>query len=76
MKRNVGTIDRTLRILIGLGAILYALTGGSTWGYLGVVPLLTGLIGWCPPYGLLGISTCRKCDGNGPASKCACGSSN
>ena len=61
MKKNVGGIDRTLRIVIGL--VLIGLAASSTvgwWGYLGVVPLLTGLIGWCPPYALLGWNTCRR----------------
>lgn len=59
MKANVGSIDRTLRILIGLVLIGLAFTGTvGWWGWLGVVPLATGLIGWCPPYALLGISTC------------------
>ena len=59
MKKNVGGIDRTLRIVIGL--VLIGLAASSTvgwWGYLGVVPLLIGLIGWCPPYTLLGWNTC------------------
>ena len=59
MKKNVGGIDRTLRIVLGL--VLIGLAASSTvgwWGYLGVVPLLTGLIGWCPPYTLLGWNTC------------------
>ena len=61
MKKNVGGIDRTLRIVLGL--VLIGLAASSTvgwWGYLGVVPLLTGLIGWCPPYALLGWNTCRR----------------
>lgn len=71
MKRNVGTIDRGIRVLIGLAALAFAVFGGSDWGYLGIVPLLTGLIGWCPPYSLLGISTCKKCSED---AGCACGS--
>lgn len=59
MTRNVGGIDRTLRILVGLGLMAAAATGTvGLWGYLGVVPLLTGLVGWCPPYALLGFNTC------------------
>ena len=59
MKKNVGGIDRTLRIVLGLVLIGLAASGAvGWWGYLGVVPLLTGLIGWCPPYTLLGWSTC------------------
>lgn len=59
MKANVGTLDRALRILGG--ALLIVLTLTSTigpWGWLGVVPLLTGLFRFCPAYTLLGIRTC------------------
>lgn len=60
MTRNVGGIDRTLRILVGAGLVAAAATGTvGWWGYLGVVPLLTGLVGWCPPYALLGFNTCK-----------------
>ena len=60
MKKNVGSIDRALRILVGLGLIAIVFVGPQTpWGWFGVVPLLTGLIGWCPPYQLLGIKTCK-----------------
>jgi uncharacterized membrane protein YfcA len=59
MTNNVGGIDRTLRIIVGLGLIAAAVTGTiGVWGYIGVVPLLTGLIGWCPPYAILGFNTC------------------
>ena len=59
MTKNVGGIDRALRITIGLALIAAAATGTvGLWGYLGVVPLLTGLVGWCPPYGMLGFNTC------------------
>ena len=59
MTKNVGGIDRTLRILIGLALIAGAATNTiGMWGYLGVVPLLTGLIGWCPPYAIFGFITC------------------
>lgn len=74
MKRNVGTIDKGIRILGGLGVLSFALIGGSEYGYLGFVPLLTGLLGWCPLYSLLGISTCGKCTDNDPGAQCACGS--
>ena len=57
--RTIGGIDRTLRILIGLALIAGAATNTiGMWGYLGVVPLLTGLIGWCPPYAIFGFNTC------------------
>lgn len=59
MKKNVGGIDRTLRIVLGLVLIALAATGTvGWWGYVGVVPLLTGLVGWCPPYALLGFNSC------------------
>lgn len=59
MKLNVGGIDRTLRIVAGLVLIALAATGTvGWWGWIGVVPLVTGLAGWCPAYTLLGISSC------------------
>jgi hypothetical protein len=59
MKANVGGIDRTLRIVIGAALILWAILGGPVWAWIGVVPLATGLIGWCPAYLPLGMSTCK-----------------
>lgn len=60
MNKNVGGIDRILRIVVGLVLIALAVTGiVGLWGYIGVVPLLTGLIGWCPAYLPLGIKTCK-----------------
>jgi hypothetical protein len=59
MKTNEGTIDRALRVAVGI--LLLALTLTNTigmWGWIGVVPLLTGAIGWCPLYTVLGIKTC------------------
>ena len=59
MKANVGGIDRILRIVVGIALIAAAATGAvGVWGYIGVVPLLTGLMGWCPPYAILGFNTC------------------
>ena len=59
MKTNEGGIDRILRILAGLVLIGLAYTGTvGMWGYIGVVPLATGLIGWCPVYTMLGMNTC------------------
>lgn len=59
MKTNAGTLDRTLRIVVGLALIALAATGVvGLWGWIGVVPLLTGAIGNCPLYSLLGINTC------------------
>ena len=60
MKANVGSVDRALRILVGLVLVGLAATGTvGWWGWLGLVPLLTGLVGWCPPYAILGSNTCK-----------------
>lgn len=58
MKTNVGGIDRILRIVVGIALIAWALMGGPVWAWIGVVPLATGLIGFCALYPLLGINTC------------------
>lgn len=59
MQANAGTIDRALRVIVGLGVVGATVAGAlPAWGYIGVVPLLTGLIGFCPAYTLLGVSTC------------------
>ena len=59
MKSNVGGIDRVLRIIVGAALVVLAATGTvGAWGYVGLVPLLTGLMGWCGLYTLLGKSTC------------------
>lgn len=59
MKANVGGIDRILRIIVGLGLISLVFVGPMTpWGWVGAIPLLTGLVKFCPVYPLLGISTC------------------
>ena len=61
MKRNIGNIERVVRIVAGLGILSLTMVGPqSWWGLLGIFPLLTGLVGWCPPYALLGINTCSK----------------
>ncbi len=55
---NEGPFDRVVRILAGLAILSLAFFGPQTaWGYLGAIPLVTGLIGWCPLYSLLGIRT-------------------
>ena len=59
MKPNVGSIDRVIRIVLGLGLISLVFVGPQTpWGWIGIVPLATALIGWCPAYLPFGISTC------------------
>ena len=63
MKVNVGTTDRVLRIVAGVVLIGLAATGTvGPWGYLGIVPLATGLFRFCPAYGLLGLNTCPMKD--------------
>ncbi|HNV87553.1 MAG TPA: DUF2892 domain-containing protein [Methylotenera sp.] len=60
MKANVGGIDRVIRIVVGLALIAWALIGGGPmWAWIGVVPLATALINFCPAYALLGMSTCK-----------------
>lgn len=59
MPRNEGTIDRVLRVLVGLAILSLVFIGPQTpWAWIGVVPLLTGLVGFCPLYSLFGIRTC------------------
>ena len=60
MKTNVGGIDKIARIAVGLLLIVLALIGTiGPWGWIGVVPLATGLFNFCPVYSLMGISTCK-----------------
>ena len=57
--RNEGTIDRVLRVVAGAALVSLVFVGPETpWGWFGLVPLVTGLVGNCPVYSLLGISTC------------------
>lgn len=59
MKTNVGSTDKILRIVAGLVLIALAIMDmGTPWTWIGVVPLVTGLVGWCPAYTLLGMNTC------------------
>ncbi|MFO1098340.1 MAG: DUF2892 domain-containing protein [Xanthobacteraceae bacterium] len=64
MSKNVGIVDRVIRIVIGLALIAYAipvgfpLTGWNWVGWVGVIPLITGIVGMCPAYRLLGLSSC------------------
>lgn len=61
MTQNVGGIDRILRIVAGLVLISLVFVGPQTpWGWIGVIPLATALIGWCPLYVPLGISSCPR----------------
>lgn len=58
-KKNIGGIDRILRILVGIALIALAYTGQlGTWAYIGIIPLVTGLFSTCPLYSLFGFNTC------------------
>ncbi|WP_295438193.1 DUF2892 domain-containing protein [uncultured Thiodictyon sp.] len=59
--KNAGTIDRAVRALVGIALIALTLTGQlGVWGWIGIVPLATALIGWCPAYTLFGLNTCKS----------------
>ena len=63
MKPNVGGIDRALRFIVGVGLILVALFSPhplAVWGWIGIIPLVTSAIRWCPIYVPFGISSCAK----------------
>ena len=63
MTENVGTIDRAIRIVIGLALLSMLIFAGSEWkwlGLIGLVPLITALAGRCPAYSMMGIKTCAK----------------
>lgn len=65
MKMNEGGIDRVVRVVVGLALIALAAAGTvGVWGYIGIVPLVTGAIGVCPAYSLLGLNTCPMKSGN------------
>lgn len=61
--KNVGTVDRALRAIVGLVLISLTVVGPQTmWGWVGLIPLATAAIGWCPAYLPIGLSTCGKKD--------------
>lgn len=61
MQKNMSNIDRALRIVVGIALIGLAATNNiGLWGWIGVIPLATALIGWCPAYTLLGISSGKR----------------
>jgi len=60
MKANVGGIDRILRIIAGAALIGWAVMGGPVWAWVGIIPLATGLVKFCPFYPLFGVSTCKN----------------
>lgn len=60
MQKNIHPIERVVRVVVGLVLTSMAFMGpANPWFLIGIVPVLTGLIGWCPPYQLLGINTCK-----------------
>lgn len=60
MKQNIHNIERIIRVLAGIALVSMAFVGpANLWFLLGAIPLLTGLLGWCPPYAMLGVSTCN-----------------
>jgi len=60
--KNVGGVDKIIRIIVGLVLISLVFVGPKTaWGWVGLVPLLTGLFNFCPLYPLIGLNTCKKC---------------
>lgn len=60
MKKNIHQMERVVRVVVGIVLISMAFVGpANLWFLLGAIPLATGLVGWCPPYALLGISTCK-----------------
>lgn len=60
MKNNVGAIDRVIRVIVGLAIIAAGVIYHSWWGAIGAIPILTAIVGWCPPYAMLGINTRKK----------------
>ncbi|HPF35727.1 MAG TPA: DUF2892 domain-containing protein, partial [Candidatus Krumholzibacteria bacterium] len=58
--RNVGSMDRMVRLVLGAALVVWAVAGGPVWAWIGALPLLTGLLGTCPAYSLFGMSTCRR----------------
>ena len=63
LPRNEHVVERAVRVLVGIGLLAIAFVGPKTpWGYLGIIPLLTGLIGSCPLYTVFGFSTCPMKD--------------
>jgi DUF2892 family protein len=64
MRKNIGNVERIVRIVLGIGVLSLAFVGPrSAWAFLGIIPVVTGLIGYCPPYALLGIDTTSPAHG-------------
>lgn len=67
MKCNVGGMDRIARIVVGLALVAFALYTGQIWGYIGIIPLVTGAVGFCPLYTIFKFSS--ACDKDGGSCK-------
>jgi len=68
MKGNIGKVDRAIRMISGTAIIIAGILTGSWWGLIGIIPLATAVIGWCPAYLPLGINTCGTRDKGGRAA--------
>lgn len=67
LPRNEHTIERAVRVIVGLGLLAIVFVGPQTkWGLIGLLPLVTGLVGSCPIYTVLGVSTCSTAHGGKP----------
>ena len=69
MKTNLGNCDRKIRIVIGAAILVWGFMASSWYGAIGLIPLATGIIGWCPAYCPLGLSTKGSCCSSGTCSK-------
>lgn len=59
--KNMGSADRAIRAIVGIVLIALVFVGPQTpWGWIGIIPLATALIGWCPAYSLVGMKTCKS----------------
>lgn len=70
MLKNEGMVDRNLRVLLGIALLAFTVVGPRTlWGLVGLIPLVTGLVGFCPIYRLFGVSTCEHDKGVSPEAE-------
>ena len=60
MKKNIGKIDKTIRIVLGIAIIMFGANNNSVWGVIGIIPIITAQIGLCPLYSIIGINTCSN----------------